>query len=239
VALGVNIPVKEGVKQIQAEGAYITPGGVDSHVHLSLYEALADALKTISTDGTIPNMEDYTGDTYETGTRSAVAGGTTTIITFASQYPGDDSLVTVIEEYHKLATGNSHCDYAFHVIISNPSQTVLEQDLKTMVEHYGITSIKIYMTYNSMMLRDYQILNLLCVAQEFGILTMVHAENADVVQWMTERLEAERFTAPYYHGVSRPPLVEAEATVSPLFFVFLQRFTPEQDTRDTKNTSQC
>ena len=83
-----------------------------------------------------------------------------------------------------------------------------------MVDDYGITSIKVYMTYNAMMLRDYQILDLLSAAQELGILTMVHAENADVVQWMTERLEEKGLTGPYFHGVSRPPIVEAEATVS-------------------------
>ncbi|RDW59220.1 dihydropyrimidinase-2 [Coleophoma crateriformis] len=212
VAVGINIPVNKGVREIEAGGAYVTPGGVDSHVHLSLYEASADALKTVPTDGGIPNMDDYTGDTYETGTRSAVAGGTTTVITFASQYRGDDSLIPVIEEYHKLAAGSSYCDYAFHVIISNPSQMVLEQDLKTMVENYGITSIKVYMTYNAMALKDYHILDLLSAARELGILTMVHAENADAVHWMIERLEAKGLTTPYYHGTSRPPIVEAEAT---------------------------
>lgn len=220
MAVGINLPLKEGVEEIHADGAYVTPGGVDSHVHLSLYEASSDSSKTVPTDGNIPNMEDYTGDTYETGTRSAIAGGNTTVITFASQYSGDDSLIPVIDEYHKLATGNSYCDYAFHVIISNPSQTVLEHDLKKMVEDYGITSIKIYMTYNEMALRDYQILNLMNTAQELGILTMVHAENADAVRWMTERLEAKGLTAPYYHGTSRPPIVEAEATVSSLIPVY-------------------
>jgi dihydropyrimidinase len=210
--------VKAGVEEIQAEGAYVTPGGIDSHVHLSqFYEAAVDHLdKTVVTNGEIPDMENYTGDTYDTGTRSAVAGGTTTVITFASQFRGDDSLVPVIEEYHKLAKGKSYCDYSFHVIISNPTKTILEKDLQMMVEEYGITSVKIYMTYKSLMLRDYEILDVMCAARKFGITTMVHAENADVIEWMTEHLEAKGMTAPYHHGTSRPPIVEGEATVKAL-----------------------
>jgi dihydropyrimidinase len=170
--------------------------------------------ETVITDGNIPNMEDYTGDTYDTGTASAIAGGTTTVITFASQFRGDDSLVPVIEEYHKLASGKSYCDYSFHVIISNPSQTVLNNDLELMVEKYGITSVKLYMTYRSLMLKDYEILEVMHVARKLGITTMIHAENADVIDWMTDHLEAKGMTAPYHHGTSRPPAVEAEATVS-------------------------
>ncbi len=213
--MGVNLPVKQGVEEIQAEGAYVTPGGIDTHVHLSqFYEAaVGSPEKTIVTDCNIPDMENYTGDTYDTGTRSAVAGGTTTVITFASQMRGDDSLIPVVEEYHKLAKDKSYCDYSFHCIISNPSETVLNKDLKILVEEYGITSVKIYMTYRSLMLKDYQILDVMYTARKLGITTMVHAENADVIDWMTEHLEEKGMTHPHHHGTSRPPAVEAEATV--------------------------
>ena len=141
-------------------------------------------------------------------------GGTTTILSFALQFREDESIIPVIEEYHKLAAGQSYCDYAFHVIITNPSRRVLEEDLQVMVEQYGITSIKIYMTYASSKLNDYQILDVLHSARKLGITTMVHAENADVVEWMTEQLEKKGMVAPHHHGTSRPPIVEAEATVS-------------------------
>ncbi|KAI4121974.1 MAG: hypothetical protein LQ347_006677 [Umbilicaria vellea] len=218
VAVGANLPVRNCTTELQAEGAFVTPGGVDSHVHLSQWADTYssggdDPAKTIVTDGTIPNLQNFAGDTYDTGTRSAVAGGTTTIITFACQLRNDDSLIPVIEEYHKITKGKSYCDYSFHVILSNPTPTILERDLETMVEEYGISSIKIYMTYKALMLRDYEILDVMYVARKLGITTMVHAENADVIEWMTTHLEAKGMTAPHHHGTSRPPIVEAEATV--------------------------
>lgn len=216
VAIGTNLQVKIGVEELQADGAYITPGGIDSHVHLSqFYEAAVHPpTRTVVTDGDVLDMEDYPGDKYDTGTASAVAGGTTTVITFASQLREDDSIIPVIEEYHKVAKGKSYCDYAFHVIITNPTPTVLTKDFKAMVEEYGITSVKIYMTYQSLKLNDYQILDVMYTARKLGITTMVHAENADVIDWMTEHLEAQGMTAPHHHGTSRPPIVEAEAVVS-------------------------
>jgi len=81
-----------------------------------------------------------------------------------------------------------------------------------LVEDYGITSVKIYMTYRSLMLKDYQILDVMHTARKLGITTMVHAENADVIDWMTEHLEEKGMTHPHHHGTSRPPAVEAEAT---------------------------
>ena len=187
VAVGSDLPIKDGVETLDAEGAYITPGGIDTHVHLSqLYEASVDSLmKTPATNGKIPDLENYTGDTYDTGTRSAVAGGTTTVITFASQLRKDESLVPVIEEYHKMAENQSYCDYAFHVILSNPTKRILQEDLQMMVEKYGITSVKIYMTYKAFQLRDYEILDVMHAARKLGVTTMIHAENADVIDWMT------------------------------------------------------
>jgi dihydropyrimidinase len=215
VAVAQNLRVDDGVHVVDAEGAYVTPGGIDSHVHLSqLYEAAVDALMvTQITNGVIPDLANYTNDTYDTGTRSAVAGGTTTVITFASQLRDDESLVPVIEEYHKMAAGQSYCDYAFHCILSNPTKKILEEDLPWMVSEHGITSVKIYMTYKAFMLRDYQILDVMHAARKLGITTMVHAENADVIDWMTEHLEEQGMTAPHHHGTSRPTIVEAEATV--------------------------
>lgn len=216
MAVGSNLVVKDGAEELHAEGAYVTPGGVDAHVHLSqFHEATVDTpTKTVVTDGDVLDIEDYPGDKYDTGTASAVAGGTTTVVTFASQLREDDSIIPVIDEYFKVAKGKSYCDYAFHVIITKPTPSILTKDLKVMVEEYGITSVKIYMTYESMKLKDHEILNVLYVARKLGITTMVHAENADMISWMTEHLEAQGMTAPYHHGTSRPPIAEAEAVVS-------------------------
>lgn len=194
----------------------MTPGGVDSHCHLSQFydPGPGQEQRTPSTDGTIPAHYNFSGDTYESGSRSAIAGGTTTIISFASQFRDDESLKQVITEYHKLAQGQAYCDYSFHVIVTNPTQTVLREDLPVLIDHYGISSIKVFMTYASAKLNDYQLLDVLQQAQEHGITTMVHAENGDIVDWMTDCLEAKAMIEPHHHGTSRPPLVEAEATVS-------------------------
>ena len=223
LAVGVNLPIKDGVAELQADGAFVTPGGVDTHVHLSqFYEASIDNLQeTVATNGNLDHLKDMPGDTFDSGTRSAIAGGTTTVITFASQFRRDKSLIPVIEEYHKLANGQSYCDYAFHVIISNPSREICNNDFKLMVEHYGITSVKIYMTYKSLKLNDYEVLEVMHAARKLGITTMVHAENADVIDWMTEHLEEQGMTQPHHHGTSRPTAVEAEATVSFLKFDLL------------------
>lgn len=229
-----NLPVKDGTQVIDAEGAYVTPGGIDSHVHLNqLYNAATDGLMvTQINNGVIPDRENYPHDTYDMGTRSAVAGGTTTVISFANQLRDDHSLAPVIGEYHKMAAGKSYCDYAFHCILSNPTKKVLEEDLPWIVQEHGITSIKIYMTYQALMLRDYQILDVLHAARKLGITTMVHAENADVIDWMTEHLEEQGMTAPYYHGTSRPTIAEAEAAVSiPLPSPFLILLTISAESR--------
>ncbi len=195
----------------------MTPGGVDSHCHLSQYydPGPGEEQKTQATndDGTIPAKYNFSGDTFETGSRSAVAGGTTTIISFANQFRGDESLRPVVAEYHKLARNQTYCDYSFHVIVTNPNKAVLEQDLGWLIHESGISSIKIFMTYASARLNDYQILDVMHAARKLGITTMVHAENADVVDWMTDHLEEKGMVAPHHHGTSRPPMVEAEATV--------------------------
>lgn len=210
------MPVQESTEILDAEGAFVTPGAVDSHCHLSQFydPGPAQEQRTQSTDGTIPAEYDFAGDDYESGSRSAIAGGTTTIISFAVQYRDDESLKPVITEYHKLARDKAYCDYSFHVIVTNPTQTVLKKDLPMLIDHYGISSIKIFMTYESAKLNDYQILSILNTARSLGITTMVHAENADVVDYLTDQLEAHAMVKPHYHGASRPPLVEAEATVS-------------------------
>lgn len=175
------------------------PGGVDCHAHL---EEPAIFIK---------GSNGHSADTWETGTRSAVAGGNTTVVAFAPQQKNEPSAIATIENTHKLATGNCYTDYSFHLLLSNPRPDVLTE-FKALKEDYGVSSVKIYMTYTALQLRDDQILSVLLEARQHEILTMVHAENGDVLNWLTDQLEAQGKFAPKYHSNSRPPVLEAEAT---------------------------
>lgn len=171
----------------------MTPGGVDSHVHLHQDNSV-------------------TGDTFETGTRSAVAGGTTTVLAFATQKRSDESLYPVVEEYHARANGKAYCDYGFHLILTNLTPNIVNYELPALVKDGGISSVKLYMTYEPLKLGDRQMLDVMEATRRLGMTTMVHAENGEMIDWITEKLEERRMTDPYYHAISRPPIAEDEAT---------------------------
>ena len=162
VCIGLDLPIGPETKIIDAEGAYVTPGGVDSHVHLAQDNA-------------------PTGDGWLTGSRSALAGGNTTIIAFASQKRTDESLHPVLEEYHRRSREQSYCDYGFHFILTKPNEKILQEELPAMIEKEGITSVKLYMTYPAMKLGDGDLLGVMMRTRELGITTMVHAENSDMI----------------------------------------------------------
>lgn len=153
-----------------------------------------------------------TGDTWETGSRSALAGGNTTVIAFASQKRHEDSIYPALQAYHKKATGNAYCDYGFHVILTNPTATVLEDELPHLVDHEGISSVKLYMTYEPMKLGDADLFNVMMRARSLGITTMIHAENSDMIAAITERLAKAGNTGTFFHAVARPQIAETEAT---------------------------
>jgi len=183
-----------GAREIDAAGRAVTPGGVDAHCHLD--QPMEPPARM--------------ADDFDTGTRSAACGGTTTVIPFAAQHRGQ-SLRAAVEDYRARAAGKAHVDYAFHMIVSDPTPAVLRDELPALIRE-GFTSFKIYMTYDDMKLDDGQILDLLDVAREEGAMAMLHAENADCIEWLTRRLEAAGRTAPRYHAHARPMLVEREAT---------------------------
>ncbi len=153
-----------------------------------------------------PNLSNYSLQ----GTRSAIAGGTTTIIAFAPQCKHETSLLDILDATHEKASGVCYTDYSFHMLVSNPSPSVLSE-FPTLRQR-GISSLKIYMTYAALQLRDNQILDVLLASRCEGITTMIHAENGDVLTWMTSQLESRGLIAPKYHASSRPQLVETEAT---------------------------
>ena len=181
-------------REIDAAGRTVTPGGVDAHCHLD--QPMTPPTKT--------------ADDFDTGTRSAACGGTTTIISFAAQQKGQ-SLQAAVEDYRARAKGKAHVDYAFHLIVSDPTPKVLQEELPELIRE-GFTSFKIYMTYDDMKLDDGQILDVLDVARQHGAMAMIHAENSDCIEWLTKRLEASGRTAPRFHAHARPMLVEREAT---------------------------
>ncbi|EAW14617.1 hydantoinase/dihydropyrimidinase family protein [Aspergillus clavatus NRRL 1] len=180
---------------IDAEGAYVMPGGVDAHVHLAEPPLFGKG---------------RTADDYTTGTRSAIAGGTTTIIAFAPQDKSAPSLLGALDEAEKKAENNTYCDYSFHLLVGNPTRQALDEF--AILRQRGISSVKIYMTYEALQLRDNQILDVLLQSRTDGITTMIHAENGDVLSWMTEQLERRQLLAPKYHATSRPQILESEAT---------------------------
>jgi dihydropyrimidinase len=190
--LGRGLP--SGREEIDASGKLVLPGGVDAHCHLD--QPMEEGLRM--------------ADDFRSGTISAACGGTTTVIPFAAQAKGG-SLRAAVEDYHRRAEGKAVIDYAFHMIVSDPSEEVLKNELPQLVRE-GYTSFKIYMTYDDLKLNDRQILDLLALARREGALVMVHAENADCIGWLTEQLEEAGLTAPKYHAHSRPMMVEREAT---------------------------
>jgi dihydropyrimidinase len=192
VALAQGLPAAP--REIDAAGRTVTPGGVDAHCHL---------------DQPMPPPARMADD-FDSGTRAAACGGTTTVIPFAVQDKGR-SLRDAVDDYHRRAEGKAHVDYAFHLIVSDPTPAVLNHELPALIAE-GYTSFKIYMTYDDLKLDDGQILDVLAVARQHGAMAMVHAENADCIEWLTRRLEAAGRTAPRFHAHARPMLVEREAT---------------------------
>ncbi len=183
-----------GAREIDALGRVVTPGGVDAHCHLD--QPMAPPVRM--------------ADDFDTGTRAAACGGTTTVIPFAAQVKGQ-SLRAAVDDYHLRAQGKSHLDHAFHLIVSDPTPDVLARELPALIRE-GYTSFKIYMTYDDLKLNDGQILDVLEVARRHDAMAMIHAENADCIAWLTRRLEAAGRTAPRFHAHARPMLVEREAT---------------------------
>jgi dihydropyrimidinase len=188
-----------GGSTIDAGGKLVLPGGVDAHCHLDQPQApgLASA-GAVMADG------------FRSGSISAAFGGTTTIVPFCVQHRGQ-SLTAAVQDYHRRAEGQAVIDYAFHLIVSDPTPAVLGQELPALIRR-GHTSLKVYMTYDALHLSDRQMLEVFTVARQERAIVLVHAENHEILTWLAERLEAEGRTAPKEHAASRPLAVEREAT---------------------------
>ncbi len=183
-----------GAEEIDARAKLVLPGGIDSHVHID---------QPSPETGALPATD------FFSATVSAVCGGNTTVIPFVRQLKGQ-SMRQAVDDYHRRAEGKAVIDYAFHLIVADPTEQVLGQELPALV-HDGHTSLKIYLTYDALKLTDYQVLDVLAFVRREGAFAMVHAENADSIKWLTERLLARGKTEPKYKGVAHAPPVEREA----------------------------
>ncbi|MBM3792338.1 MAG: amidohydrolase family protein, partial [Acidobacteria bacterium] len=190
-ALAARLP--EGKRELDARGKLVLPGGIDSHCHVEQRSSMGIT----------------TADDFHSAGVSAACGGTTTLIPFAAQHRGE-SLREAVQDAHRSAAGKAFIDYAFHMIISEPTLRVLDEELPALVEE-GHSSFKIYLTYDSLRLTDRQTLDVMAAARRDGALVMVHAENHDGVAWITEKLLSAGSTAPRFHALARPTVVEREA----------------------------
>lgn len=182
-----------GAREIDASGKLVLPGGIEAHCHIAQESA---------TGG-------MTADDYRSGSISAAFGGNSSFIPFAAQHRGM-GVTETLDLYDSRAQGNSVIDYGYHLIVSDPTDKVLRDELPQAFAR-GITSFKVFMTYDLMKIDDGQFLDILSVAKTHGALTMVHAENSGIIRWISDRLVAAGHTQPRYHAISHPAAAEAEA----------------------------
>lgn len=189
--IGGTMP--SAARVIDATGQFVLPGGIDSHVHLAQPQP--------------PGIE--MADDFDSGTRSALIGGNTTVMPFCLQAEGQ-TLREALRAYHARAEGNCHTDVSFHLIVSQVTPQLLGQDLPALVAE-GYTSFKVFMTYEGLRLRDDEILQTMDVARRTGALVMVHCENEDAIRYLIGQHEARGDVAPLAHATTRPAAVEREA----------------------------
>jgi|HubBroStandDraft_1064217.scaffolds.fasta_scaffold00059_28 dihydropyrimidinase len=190
-------------RTIDAAGRLVLPGGVDSHCHMDQQ----------------PWEGRSTADDFRSGTLSALCGGNTTVLPFAMQMRGQ-SLRAIVDDYHERAGPKAHIDYGFHLIVGDPTHTVLTRELPELIEQ-GCTSMKLYLTYEGLKLDDYEVLTILALARREGVMVMIHAENDACIRWLTDRLLESRKTALRYHVTAHPAIGEREAAYRAISFAEL------------------
>lgn len=189
-ALGTGLDAPD---VIDATGHYVLPGGIEAHCHIAQESA---------TGG-------MTADDYRSGSISAAFGGNSSFVPFAAQHRGM-GVTETLDLYDSRAQGSSVIDYGYHLIVADPTEAALRDELPAAFAR-GVTSFKVFMTYDLMRIDDAQFLDILAVARQHGALTMVHAENSGIIKWITDRLLAGGYVAPRYHAISHPAAAEAEA----------------------------
>ena len=183
----------DGAATLDAGGLLVLPGGVDTHCHIEQLRATGDADE----------------ETWESGSRACLAGGTTSVVAFSTQFKGG-GILAPLAEYRRRAA-RAMVDYSFHQIITDPTDAVIHEEIPRVVAE-GIRSLKVFLTYDPMHLDDRQYLRVLAAARRNNAFVTVHCENYEAIGWLTEALLADGRTAPKYHAWSRPTVVEREAT---------------------------
>jgi dihydropyrimidinase len=180
-------------EELDASGMYVIPGGIDAHTHMEM-----------------PFGGTFSADTFETGTKAAAWGGTTTIIDFAVQAKGA-SLLATLDKWHEKAGGKCVIDYGFHMIVSDVNDGTLKE-MDACLEA-GITSFKMFMAYPGVFYStDGEILLAMQQASRTGATIMMHAENGIAIDQLVAQAVAAGRTEPIQHGLTRPPELEGEAT---------------------------
>jgi dihydropyrimidinase len=214
---------------IDATGLYVLPGGIDVHTHMEM-----------------PFGGTFSVDTFETGTRAAAWGGTTTIVDFAVQAKGT-SLLATLDKWHAKADGHCVIDYGFHMIVSDVNDTTLKE-MESCIGA-GVNSFKMFMAYPGVFYAtDGEIVRAMTRAAETGAVIMMHAENGIAIDQLVAQALAAGKTDPVQHGLTRPPELEAEATHraitlarvtgSPLYIVHLSAAQALQAVTEARDTGQ-
>ena len=213
VCIGLNLDGGEDARVIDAAGLLVFPGGVDCHTHME------------NTFG--PSV---TADNFASGTRSAAFGGTTTIIDFALQTAGTSPLDAIARARGK-ADSKASIDYGFHVIVTQVDERVLG-DMQYAIRHEGVSSFKMFMAYpGTVMSDDATIFQAMRMVGQHGGMIALHAENGTIIDLLIKEALAQGHTAPKYHALTRPAIMEGEAThrgiklaelaEAPVYFVHL------------------
>ena len=202
-AIGNNLSVSTD-KEIDASGMLVMPGGIDPHVHLDM-----------------PFMGTFSSDSYETGTRAALYGGTTMVIDFILQKQGN-SLHAALEEWRSRSDNNCVGDYSFHMAVTDFNDDT-KKEIREFIEDEGIVSFKTFMAYKgALMIDDRQMIGLMEEVKKHGGLINVHATNGDMIDYLIQKHKNEGKLTPLYHYLSQPEVTEAEASER---FVDMTNFT--------------
>src|SRR5829696_504071 len=192
-AIGKDLQMKAG-ETVDASGMLVFPGGIDPHVHLDM-----------------PFMGTYSSDSYETGTRAALFGGTTMGIDFILQKQGA-SLQAALDEWNSRAIGNAVGDYSFHMAVTDFNEHT-KKEIKHFIEEEGISSFKTFMAYKgALMIDDRQMIGLMEEVKQQGGMITVHATNGDMIDYLVAKHRNEGKVSPLYHYLSQPEVTEAEAS---------------------------
>jgi dihydropyrimidinase len=193
VVIGTDLS-EEGAKVIDATGKLILPGAIDAHTHLAM-----------------PFGGTVSADSYLAGTRAAACGGVTTVFDYPMQRKGN-GIIQTVEARKEICAPEACVDYAFHCCITDLNNGAILDEFKAAVD-YGVTSFKCFLVYKKegLMVDDATLVKIMLKAKETGAMTNIHAENPDLIDLNIEKFLKEGKTSAWYHYLSRPEYVEAEA----------------------------